>query len=64
MKDLIMGLVLLIFGAWGVVEWWDDFGEFLRGAIPLLLVLIGLAAIGAGLQKTNHESEQLEAEEQ
>ena len=56
MKDLIVGLVLLVLGAWGMISWWDDFGEFLRGVIPLLFVLVGLAALGAGLRKTIQES--------
>ena len=58
MKDLIVGLVLVVLGAWGLISWWDDIGEFLRGVIPLLLVLVGLAALGAGLQKTMCEAKQ------
>ncbi len=57
MKDLIVGLILVVLGAWGIIVWWDDFGEFLRGCVPLLLVLAGLAAIGAGLKSTTSEAE-------
>ncbi len=52
-----MGLSIIVLGAWGIIEWWDDFGEMLRGSVPLLLVLVGLAAIGAGFQKTTNEAE-------
>ena len=52
MIHLITGVILLILGAWGIIGWWGDFGAFLRGLVPLLLVLVGLAAIGAAFRKT------------
>ena len=52
MTHLIVGLILLVLGAWGIIEWWGDFGEFLRGFIPLMLVFVGLVGIGYGLRKT------------
>ncbi|MHC4505377.1 MAG: hypothetical protein ACYTFI_18905 [Planctomycetota bacterium] len=52
MIHLVVGLVTLCLGAWGIIVWWGHFGEALRGLIPLLLVLVGLAAIGAGFRKT------------
>ncbi len=63
MIHLIVGLATLCFGAWGIIAWWDHFGEVLRGLIPLLLVLVGLAAIGAGLQKAIGGAENEDAEE-
>ena len=51
MTNLIIGLLCLALGAWGLVAWWEDFGQALRGGVPLLLILLGLAAIGAGLAK-------------
>jgi len=48
MTNLVSGLICLALGAWGLVAWWDEFGDVLRGFVPLLLVLLGLAAIGAG----------------
>ena len=50
MTNLIVGLILLVLGAWGVAAWWDEFGEILRGMIPIVLILLGLAAIGAGMK--------------
>ena len=50
MTNLIVGLILLALGAWGVAAWWDEFGEILRGVIPIVLILLGLAAIGAGMK--------------
>ncbi len=51
MIHLIMGLVTICLGAWGIIVWWEHFAEVLRGLIPFLLVLVGLAAIGAGFRK-------------
>ena len=48
MTNLVIGLICLALGAWGLVAWWEEFGDALRGSVPLLLVLVGLAAIGAG----------------
>ncbi len=50
MKHLIVGLILLCLGAWGIIAWWLEFGAALRGLAPLLLVLVGLAAIGTGVR--------------
>ena len=48
MTNLVIGLICLAVGAWGLVAWWEEFGDVLRGFVPLLLVLLGLAAVGAG----------------
>ena len=58
MIHLIVGLITLILGAWGMIAWWEAFGEVLRGLVPIALVLFGLAAIGAGFRKTVGEEEE------
>jgi hypothetical protein len=63
MIHLIIGLLALILGAWGIISWWADFGQFLRGLIPILLVVVGLAGIGAGFQKKLSEGERDDEEE-
>jgi hypothetical protein len=63
MIHLIVGLATLCFGAWGMIAWWDHFGEVLRGMVPLLLILVGLAAIGAGFQKVVRGAENEDVEE-
>lgn len=50
MTNLIVGLVCLALGAWGVTAWWDEFGEVLRGLLPAVFILAGLAAVGAGMK--------------
>jgi cadmium resistance protein CadD (predicted permease) len=64
MIHLLVGMVALCLGAWGIISWWNFFGECLRGFIPIMLVLLGLAAIGAGLRKLMGESEDEDEEEQ
>ncbi len=63
MVHFFTGLAALVLGLCGIVVWWGEFGEFLRGAIPMLLVLVGLAAIGAGIKSHLSETEFEESEE-
>jgi hypothetical protein len=49
MTNLIVGLVSLALGAWGAVAWWNDVGLMLRGLVPVLLIMFGLAGVGAGM---------------
>ncbi|MBU1923981.1 MAG: hypothetical protein KJ710_07000 [Candidatus Omnitrophica bacterium] len=55
MAHIIGGVIALILGAMGIIGWWDNFGEFLRGFIPLALLIGGLVAIGIGLKIKNKE---------
>ena len=50
MTNLIVGLICLALGAWGLTAWWDEFGGVLRGLIPIVFILVGLAAVGAGMK--------------
>jgi hypothetical protein len=50
MANLIVGLICLALGAWGLVAWWDEFGQVLCGLVPILFILLGLAAVGAGMK--------------
>ncbi len=63
MIHLIVGLVTICLGAWGIIVWWEHFAEVLRGLIPFLLVLAGLAAVGAGFRKAMGEVGSEDAEE-
>ncbi len=63
MIHLLVGLIALCLGAWGIISWWSFFGQCLRGFIPIMLVLLGLAAIGAGFRKLMDETEDEDAEE-
>lgn len=49
MAHLIFGLIAVCAGLCGVFSWWEDFGLVLRGLIPMVLIVLGLVAVGAGL---------------
>ncbi len=63
MLHVIIGLVFLVLGVFGIISWWSDFGLVLRGLIPFLLLIGGLIAIGSGLSKVNLENSESESEE-
>ena len=45
------GIISIIIGIWGISAWWWDFKVLLRGAVPPILVLGGLAALFAGISE-------------
>lgn len=45
------GIISIIIGIWGIRAWWWAFADLLRGAIPPMLVLCGLAAFFAGISE-------------
>lgn len=63
MTHFVVGLIALALGVCGIVCWWDEFGEFLRGFVPVVLILVGLAAIGSGAREQAGEQEFDESDE-
>lgn len=51
MLHVVIGLVLLVLGVFGIISWWADFGLVLRGLVPFALLICGLVAIGSSLAK-------------
>ncbi|MBF0273097.1 MAG: hypothetical protein HQL98_13690 [Magnetococcales bacterium] len=51
MPRIVFGLISMALGLWGVATWWWSIVEMLRGLVPLLLVVLGLVALGAGVSK-------------
>lgn len=51
MPHIIGGVIVAILGLWGIIGWFDNFGDFLRGAVPLLLLIGGLIALNTGLKQ-------------
>ncbi len=49
MQHVVIGLVFLVVGIFGIISWWGDFGLVLRGLVPFLFLIGGLVAIGSGL---------------
>ena len=50
MAHIIGGIVAVLLGIMGIIGWWDNFGDFLRGFIPFVLLIAGATAIGAGMR--------------
>lgn len=50
MKHIICGLISALFGVWGIIVWWYEFGAVMRGLIPFVLLAFGIIGIIAGLQ--------------
>ena len=57
MANIVFGLVAIALGLWGLSTWWWSVTELLRGLIPLLLILIGPVALGAGVTRMREKSE-------
>jgi len=50
MAHIIGGAVAAVLGGVGIFFWWDNFGDFLRGFLPLAFLICGLIAINTGLK--------------
>ena len=50
MVSVIVGLLALALGLWGLTAWWWSVTEFLRGAMPIVFIIFGLVALAAGVQ--------------
>ena len=68
MANIIFGLVSLALGLWGVSVWWWSIVEVLRGVVPIMLILLGIVALGAGVTRmrdqngVRHEPDDLQEE--
>lgn len=49
MPNIIAGLLAIALGSWGLATWWWSVAELLRGIVPLVLIMIGFVALGAGV---------------
>jgi len=48
---LLGGLISIIVGLWGLITWWYSFVILLKGSVPAILILGGLAALFAGISE-------------
>lgn len=49
MLALLIGLVFVAGGLWGLFSWWGDFLTVARGLFPILFAVGGLIAVIAGV---------------
>jgi putative Mn2+ efflux pump MntP len=45
------GIIAILIGVWGLISWWWSFGELLKGSVPPIFILGGLAALFAGISE-------------
>jgi type IV secretory pathway VirB2 component (pilin) len=61
MKALLLGLVFLLAAVLAIIPaglgWWADVLAFLRGAAPVIAVLIGLVAVFIGIADIKDRAE-------
>jgi len=67
MTALLIGIVLIVVAVLmalpGVIGWWDDILAFLRGALPVLALLIGALAVFIGIADIRDKIEEKKEEE-
>jgi multisubunit Na+/H+ antiporter MnhG subunit len=42
---IIVGVIVIVIGIFGLVSWWDLFVRGLKAIVPILLILIGAGAL-------------------
>lgn len=54
--NTVFGLIIIALGLWALSVWWWSVAEFLRGLLPVVLIVFGLIAIGAGISKNKKDN--------
>ena len=49
MLAVIVGLIFVALGLWGIAAWWPYFVIVLKGSVPPMIIVGGLLAIIAGI---------------
>jgi hypothetical protein len=44
-RHLVIGMVLIALGLWGISAWWDAFAFAMRALVPLVALVIGVLAV-------------------
>jgi len=42
---IVVGVVLVLLGVWGLVTWWSLFVRALMAAVPALLIVVGVVLV-------------------
>ena len=45
MRHLLVGMVLIALGLWGISTWWNEFSFAMRAFVPLFAVVWGVLAV-------------------
>jgi len=49
MPSIMVGLLAISLGLWGLSAWWWSVVELVRGVLPLALIFVGVLALAAGV---------------
>jgi hypothetical protein len=49
--SILIGLILIALGVWGVMAWSDDVLAFVKGAIVIMAIIIGLGIFVFGISE-------------
>jgi hypothetical protein len=55
MLHIVVGLLLVILGWWGISENWYLFLDLVWVVVPMLLLLLGIVSLLAGLGSVGHK---------
>jgi predicted RND superfamily exporter protein len=42
---IVIGVVLVVLGVWGIVTWWSLFVRALMAAVPALMIVVGVVLV-------------------
>ncbi len=57
-SNIIIGLISIVLGIWGLFAWWESFGMVMRGLIPILLCIFGILVIASKYYTNNNNTEE------
>lgn len=63
MGALIGGIVAVIVGIVGIINWWELFLKGLKAAVPFFILLVGVIAIAAGISDIKDRIEEQKEKE-
>jgi len=53
---VIGGVIAILIGIMGLVSWWCQFVDLLKGILPILLILCGVIALIFGISEMKAQS--------
>jgi len=64
MLHIIVGIIAIVIGLWGIMGNWFMFRDMLVAAVPLVVLLFGIVAVLAGIRKMKAKWAAKEASEE
>ena len=58
MVEIVLGLFLIALGIWGVYDEYYYVADFVKGGLPVVLILVGLLATLAGVTPLQCEEDE------